>query len=434
MKKISFLFAAMLFAAIGSGIAPVTMDVAHADEAADKAKQPTVRAEMGKPLTEIQDLLGKKDFSQAMEKINALSAFDKKTPYEEFVIARMRAVVAAGTKDTALLATSFDAMVNSDFLKEDEKARLVEGMAGTYFNEKNYEQAIIWAKRYLDKFPSSASVHSMLARAYYLKADYPNAVVELKGIIGADDAAKRIPSEENLRLLGSSYQQMKDTAGYTGVLYQMVQFYPTREYWGDLLYKVEHKAGFSDRLRLDLYRLLLVTNNMDDPGQYVEMAELALQAGLPAEAKKAVDAGYAANVLGTGKEAAKHKQLHDRVYKQATEDAKTLDAGESAAKNAKTGVGLVNIGYNYVVNAQAEKGIALIEQGIAKGGLKSADEAKLHLGMAYLQSGNRDKATEIFQSIQGTDGTAELGQLWLFVRKADDKAVTPATQATPTAK
>jgi len=68
MKKISFLFAAMMFAAIGSGIAPVTMGIAHADEAADKAKQQTVRAEMGKPLAEIQTLLDQKQFPAALEK------------------------------------------------------------------------------------------------------------------------------------------------------------------------------------------------------------------------------------------------------------------------------------------------------------------------------------------------------------------------------
>ncbi|MFZ6689275.1 tetratricopeptide repeat protein [Undibacterium sp. SXout11W] len=433
MKKISFLFAAMMFAAIGSGIAPVTMGIAHADEAADKAKQQTVRAEMGKPLAEIQTLLDQKQFPTALEKINALSVFEKQTPYEIFVVARMRAIVASGTSNTELLASAFEVMVNSEFLKDNEKLRLIEGMAGTYFNEKKYDLAINWGKRYLEKDNSSPQVHNMVARANYLKGDFANAIQELKTIVAEDQKAKRIPTEENLRLLASSYQQSKDNAGYTSVLEMMVEYHPTREYWGDLLYRTEHKAGFSDRLRLDLYRLMLVTNNMDDPGQYVEMTELALLAGLPTEAKTAVDAGYAANLLGTGKDAAKHKQLRDRVYKQAAEDIKTLDAGETAAKNAKTGVGLVNIGYNYVINGQSEKGIGLIEQGIAKGGLKSAEEAKLHLGMAYLKAGNRDKATEIFNSLQGTDGAADIAKLWLKVRPMEEKSVDKAPAA-PAAK
>lgn len=421
MKKISFLFAAMLFAAIGSGIAPVSTSVAHAADAAAEPAKPTVRAAMGKPLTEIQDLLDKKQYTEALDKVNALAAAtDKPSPYELFVLARMRAVVASGTNNTALLAESFAVMIDADFLKDNEKLRLIEGLAGTYYNEKKYPEAISWAKRYLAK-EDKPELHNLIARAYYLKDDFPNAITELNLIIERDAAAKRVTPQETLRLLGSSYQHTKDNDGYVRVLDLLVQNYPTREYWGDLIYRVEHKPGFSDRLRLDLYRLLLATENIDDGAQYVEFAELALLAGLPAEAKTAVDAGYAANLLGTGKDAAKHKQLRDRVYKQASEDARTLDAGESAAKNAKTGVGLVNIGYNYVINKQAEKGIALMEQGIAKGGLKSVDEARLHLGMAYLQSGNRDKALEVFKTIEGKDGSADLARLWTYIKPAAAK-------------
>ena len=424
MKKTSFLFAAMLFAAVGSGFSPVSAGVAHADEAADKAaaeqaKKQTVRAAMGKPLAEIQDLLDKKQLPQALEKIDALAAAtDKITPYEDFVLSRMRALVASGSNDTALLAKSFEVMINSEFLKDPEKLRLIEGLAGTYYNEKKYPLAIEWANRYLTK-EDKPEMHNLIARAYYLQDDFPNAIKELNNIVAQSQKNQRVPSQEDLRLLGSSYQHTKDNAGYVSVLELMVQHYPTREYWGDLIYRTEHKPGFSDRLRLDLYRLMFVTQNMDDPEQYVEMAELALFAGLPAEAKTVVDAGYAANLLGTGKNAAKHKQLRDRANKQAADDAKTLDAGETAAKNAKTGTGLVNIGYNYAINGQADKGIALMEQGIAKGGLKSVDEARLHLGLAYLQKGNRDKAAEVFKTIQGNDGSADIARLWMYVRKAD---------------
>ncbi|MBI3286139.1 MAG: hypothetical protein HYZ65_14995 [Burkholderiales bacterium] len=416
MKKISYLFAAMMLAALGSGIAPLTLEVAHAEEAADKAK-PAVRAEMGKPLNEIQELLSNKQYPQALEKINALNALENKTPYELFALDRLRAVLASGTNDTPLLAQSFENMIKTEFLKDAEKLRLMEAMAGTYFNEKKYDQAKQWALRLLEKDNGNQQIHSLLARAMYLQNDFAGTIKELALQLTQDDQAQRAPSQDTLRLLGASYQQTKDNAGYTMILERMVTHYPQKDYWGDLIYRIEHKPGFSDRLRLDLYRLLLITDNIDDAAQYVEMAELALLAGLPAEAKKVVDAGFSANVLGAGKEAAKHKQLRERVYKQAADDAKALDAGEAAAKSAKTGTGMVNIGYNYVINGQFEKGIALMEQGIAKGGLKSLDEAKLHLEMAQLQAGNRDKAVEMQKSIQGADGSADLARLWLLVRK-----------------
>jgi Tfp pilus assembly protein PilF len=61
---------------------------------------------------------------------------------------------------------------------------------------------------------------------------------------------------------------------------------------------------------------------------------------------------------------------------------------------------------------QFDKGIALMEQGIDKGDLKHPDDAKLHLGMAYLQADKKSKALQTFKAVQGTDGTSELAHLW----------------------
>jgi hypothetical protein len=77
----------------------------------------------------------------------------------------------------------------------------------------------------------------------------------------------------------------------------------------------------------------------------------------------------------------------------------------------------VQIGYAYATMGQADKGIPLIEQAIAKGGLKRPEDAKLRLGQALLQSGakNKAKAVQTLRSVQGADGAADLGKLWALV-------------------
>ena len=380
-------------------------------------KQEFVRNEMVKTFNEVQTLLTNKQYPEAQEKIKILNAFDKKTNYEQFQINRLVAIVASATNNIDELATVFDAMIKSGYLSKAEVLRFTEGAAGSYFNEKRYDKAKEWTKRYLALDADNAQMQNLLARIFYLQDDFPGTITEVNRQIQADDAANRAPSYDKLHLLISSYLKMKDMVGYVSVLERMVTHYPKKEFWADLIYRLPNKPGFSDRLRIDYYRLLLATDTLEEGPQYAEFADLALLAGLPTEAKKVVDAGYAANMLGTGKDAAKHKILRDKVNKQAADDLKSLDAGEASAKAAKNGIGLVNTGYNFVINGQIERGIALMEQGIARGGLKSVDEAKLHLGMAYLQGGNRAKATEIFKSLQGTDGAVDIGRYWLLVRK-----------------
>jgi len=416
IKKTPIALALLL--AIGTATLALTSSLAMAETPpAATTKQESVRAEMGKPFAEIQTLITNKDYPQALSKLEAIEVFEKKTPYEIFAIARMRAVIASSMGDNEMLAKAFDSMINSDFITAADKIKYTEGMAGTFYNEKKYDQSKQWTLRALALNKDSVAMRDLLARTMYLQNDFAAAISELNKQLQEDALANRVPTHEKLHLLISCYLKQKDNVGYASVLERMVEFYPKKEYWGDLLYRLPNKPGFSDRLRLDWYRLMLTTDNMEEAAQYVEMTELALLAGLPTEAKKITDAGYAANMLGVGKDAAKHKQMRDKVNKQAADDAKTLDAGEAAAKAAKNGIGMVNMGYNYVTLGQAEKGIELIEQGIAKGGLKAPEEAKLHLGMAYLQAGNRAKATEVMKSLKATDGSADLGKLWLFVRK-----------------
>ena len=85
---------------------------------------------------------------------------------------------------------------------------------------------------------------------------------------------------------------------------------------------------------------------------------------------------------------------------------------------AKTGDALVSLGMYAVYNGQAAKGVQLMQQGIAKGGLKRPEDAKLHLGIAQLAAGDKAKAQATFKTVQGTDGTADLARLWaLYARR-----------------
>ena len=160
-------------------------------------------------------------------------------------------------------------------------------------------------------------------------------------------------------------------------------------------------------------RLKLATGSLTKTDEFMEMSQLALQAGLPTEGKAIVDKGFAAGVLGTGAEAGRHQRLRDLANKQEVDGKAAIDQRATAAAANKDGNELVQIGYAYASMGQADKGISLIEQGIAKGGLKRPEDAKLRLGLAMLQAGkNKAKAVQVLRSVQGADGAADLGKLW----------------------
>jgi tetratricopeptide (TPR) repeat protein len=179
----------------------------------------------------------------------------------------------------------------------------------------------------------------------------------------------------------------------------------------DAIYRgIVRKPGFNEINYPDVLRLEFAAVKVMTPEQYTELAELALKDGFPTEAKKVVDAGFAAGALGTGGSAAQHRQLRDRATKGAADDAKNIANGEAGAAKSKTGAGLVNLGWAYVTMDQFDKGIGFIEQGIAKGGLKVPDEAKLRLGLAYLRAGQKDKAIATFQTVKAGGGLSDVAR------------------------
>jgi len=187
-----------------------------------------------------------------------------------------------------------------------------------------------------------------------------------------------------------------------------------KEYWVNLLNSAERKPEFSSRLTMDLYRLKLAIGQLTKTSDIMEMAQIAIQDGNPAEALKVIDQGYKAGVLGTGAEAARHGRLKDLATKRLAESKAARAAAETEALKATDGTALVNLGFSYATGGEYDKGISLMEQGVKKDSLKHPEDANLHLGMAYLMAGKKAIALKTLKSVQGKDGTADLARFWVI--------------------
>lgn len=402
----------LIAAAIGLNAAPAMIGLSSIAHATEQAA--TVRPEIGKPLQAAQDLVKAQKYREALAKVHEADAIGGKTPAETFTIDRMRAVAAYGAGDNETAAKAFEAVIAAGRLPPGDQIKYVQTLGGLYYRIKDYPKAITWLSRYLKEGGDDPKMRALLIQTYYLNNDYARAAQELRADLQADDKAGRTPSEDQLQLLANLAAKQNDKAGYANALERLVAHYPKKEYWTDLLNRVQSKPGYADRLALDVFRLKLASGQLRTAAEFMEMSQLALQAGFPAEAKKIVELGFQNGVLGTGPEAERHKRLRDLATKNAADDLKTMAQGEADAIKAKDGTGLVNLGFAYVSAGQFEKGIGLMEQGVHKGGLKRTEDAKLHLAIAYLQADQKAKAIQMFKTVQGTDGTADLARFWVI--------------------
>jgi predicted Zn-dependent protease len=382
-------------------------------DAGAQQKGESVRPEVGKPLQAAQALVKQRKGREAMAEIAKAEAVPNRTAFENQVIAQMKAAAAASAGDNDASIKANQALLDSGKVSGREATTLVQSIAVAYYNKKEYGEAARWTQRYFKEGGGDPAMRSVLLQSYYLGNDCGNVNKMLAGA-GEDRRA----SEEELQILANCYLRQKDTGGYVNAIEKLVVHYPKKEYWTDLLARVQKKPGFSDRLGVNVYRLRMATGNLTSTNDYLEMAQLALQAGVPAEAKVIVDKGYDVKALGQGPEAARHQRLRDLVMKDLAESQRTRAKDEAEALAAKDGNDLVKVGLNYVYEGKAEKGLGLIEQGIKKGGLKRPDDAKLRLGEAQIYAGQKAKGVQTLKSVQGSDGTADIARLWILNARA----------------
>ena len=380
--------------------------------------QETVRPEIGKALQSANELIKAGKYKEALAKVRDADAVNGKTANESFVVERMRIAAASGAGEVDTAAKSFEVLSSSGKVSPADKARMAESIAGGYYRAKDYAKAMQWSQRYFKEGGTSGSIRTLLIQSQYLSGDFSGAAKELVAEVQASEKGGTPPAEDRLKLLLNAALQNKDNITYVYAVEKLVTYYPKKEYWVDLLSRMQRKPNFSDRFVLDAYRLSLATGSMTAANDYMEMAQLALQAGLPAEAKQVVDKGFTANVLGAGAEAERHKRLRDLVAKKLDEAKAAQADSEKQASADKEGTALVNIGFNQVFAGQTAKGLGMMQQGIAKGSLKRPEDAKLHLAIAQLVAGDNAKAQAALKTVGGTDGAADLARLWaLYARR-----------------
>lgn len=376
------------------------------------AKPGTVRPEIGKPVQAALDLLKQKKGKDALTKVREAEAVADKTPHEIFLIDQVRGQAAALAGEASVAARAFEAAANSAAAADKEKLQFLAAAAGQYYLSKDYPKSADLAGRYFKDGGGDKALRTLQVQALYLSNNFAAAAKELLADIQADEQAGKAPTEERLQLLSNAYLKQQNMAGYATAMEKLVAYHPKPDYWLAVIHSMKSRPGFPDRLAIDVGRLKLATGTMRSATEFVEAAQLSLQAGFPAEARKFIDAGYAAGLLGSGPEAERHKRLKDLAAKNLAEDVKTLGQDDAQLAVAKDGTAALNSGLNYVLHGRADKGLAMMESGLAKGGMKHMDDARLRLGYAYYLAGHTQKAIQMFKKAQDAEGTGALARLW----------------------
>ncbi len=408
----SFLLVPLLLAATlatGNAWAQVA-----ASAPAAAASGPTLRPEAAKPLVAAQEAVRAANYADALARIAEAEAVPALTPYEQYIVLRLKAPALFGHGDQAGALAVFVQVVASPLLPAAEKFSLTETTIKLALQLQKYDTALGLMKAYLADRGPSAEMAKLYPQVLSVQGDHAGVIASLLPQLAADEAAGRVTPEATLRLLAFSQDKVKDSVGYLATLTRLAGSTGKTEYWDELINRTVRKDGFADeRLRLDVYRLRQTVGITLEADEIGDMALRANQAGLPAETQALLDAGYASGLLGKGVNAAADQKLRESATRAAAQDRSMLADSEAAALKAVNGNALYGLGMALSATGAHARGLALITQGMAKGGLRRPDDAQLHLGVVALRAGKADQAKAAFAAVKGSDGAADLARLFI---------------------
>ena len=373
--------------------------------------QTPIRPEVAKSLQAAQDALKAGQLDSALLLSQQTLAMPGITVLEKPLIQRTLAVAALQAKNFPLAISTLENLIQDmpDSTPAAQKRPLIESLLNASQQAQDLPKLVDWARIYLKLEGSNPTVRPVLIQTLSVLKRHEEVVQEMKEKMRLDEAAKEKTPESELRMLAVSQRQLKDDTGYNSTLKRLLQNYPSKAYWAEMIPRVARQANFNARFDLDLYRLLEQTGNMEDAYEYVDMANLALKAGLPAEASRVLEQAYATGRMGKGSDAVNHQKLRQQIQLRLNEDDKALPALEKSAKDANALASLADV---YAAKQKWDQSLALYNKALAMGGLRREAETRLHAGIALFKLGQKAEANTLWDSIQGDATAIELAQLW----------------------
>ncbi len=376
--------------------------------------QGTVRPEVHKPLSAAQEALKNNQTDAALKLSADALAVPDLTAVERNAILRTRAVAATRAQNWDLVIESLEPLVVQPEIAVADKRPMLETLVSASQQKKDYPRLVKWARQYLQDGGPNASMRTVMIQVLAVTGQHAEVVKEMQEKMRLDEAAGKKTAEEELRMLAVSYRQLKDNAGYQATLRKLLIAYPSKAYWSETISRLAQTPGLNQRLELDLYRLLEESGNLEEADEFTDMAQMALRAGLPAEAQRVLAKGYEKGALGKGAAAAEHAKLKAEAQKKSQEDDKLFAQLEKSAKDGNTIAGLGDV---HASKQNWEAANAAYARALAAGGVRREQEFHLHYAISLIKAGQKEQGLQQLEAVQGDATAVEIASLWKLLAR-----------------
>jgi tetratricopeptide (TPR) repeat protein len=366
---------------------------------------------MANAFNEANAAIAAKDWATAKAKLD-LAMTQTKTPQEKLAVEQTRVQVFANAQDWAGLITAVKAIETLNLLPAPDMKtyRAVIGESYKKLNDMpNYIKSQV---AYLNQYGGSHQEFAVLAQDALNAKDTATSLIFVEKAIAASKTGGAKTPEPYYRIKARATQESGNAAGVYLVLEEMITDYPKEEYWAQLIGRAQSEAGYGPIVHLDIFRALQAAGVKLTAQQISFAANTAIDRGLPNEALMLLESPGAPS----GEQDVKNLET---ARTQTPKDKASL-AAETASVLAKGDASVIAaIGEAHLTYGDYPKAIEVLQAALAKGipDAGEADAARLHLGIAQMQAGDKDAARTTWASVKTNNSVAALAQSWILISK-----------------
>ncbi len=365
---------------------------------AAEAQQKQISHTIGTEMKAAQKALQASQWQEALKQLDAaeqksgLTAFDKKTIYDfkgfaEFRLGKYKEAEA-----------DYEAAMATGQYTPEEVAKTNKLLFRVAAQNQQYAKAIEYGKQVTESANATPDDFNIMAQLYYLQKDCKNTVAWADKSLAASKKAGETPKENTYQFKLQCASDAGDNAAMEAALVDLIKLTNKTSYWNTLL-RLERQDERDDHNTLMIYRIMYNTNSMTADTDYIEMAQLLADAGLPGEAAAVLNKAMSSGIVK-----AEHKERTARLLKslqdRADADKKGLPQQEADAAKSAAGEADVKLGEVYYGLGDYQKAADSISKGLQKGQVKHLDEAYVYLGLADVQLKNTADAKKAFANLK----------------------------------
>jgi hypothetical protein len=404
MKLVS---AAAIAAALVAGTlaaAPAVAAPKPAKEAEAPGRKYNISPDAKKPLSDLQKAVTAKDEAAYPAALAAAQAVAK-TSDDKYIVAKLTLQHAEQANDAAARLAAYQAVLASGGADAAEVQAINHNMSIVAATSGNWAVTEATLTPIVAANPNDLDNTINLARAKIeLKKDAEALTLLQRAIQLSNAAGKPAPESWYKSALSIAYNS-RNNAAVSEIDAALVKAYPTPENFKNAIVLYRASGTMPSNADLDLLRLLRASGTATGK-EYVYLASIADQAGLPGEVKSALDEARAKGAV-TGGDGA---QLLATNSSKVAADRASLAGDEAKARAAATGTLALNTGNAYYGYGDYAKAADLFRLALQKGGI-DAGTANLRLGEALAMSRDRAGAEAAFRAVTGP--RAQLANLWI---------------------